>query len=89
MVSNMAVWIILLFISLATPHSNVQRNVITDIIAQTVNNYVKDLSPGSVREKVVFHYKLLGLMDSQERWVDQRLNELNSNLLPRYQCPSS
>ena len=57
--------------------------LITHIIAETVNNYVKDLSGGDIRERVEFHYKLLGLMGPDQRWVHQDLNKLNSNLLPR------
>ena len=43
--------------------------LVTDEIADTVNEYVKDLSPAQITEKIEYHYKLLGLMNSTGEWV--------------------
>ena len=43
--------------------------LVTDDIADTVNEYVKDLSPAQITEKIEYHYKLLGLMNSTGEWV--------------------
>ena len=41
----------------------------TNDIADAVNEYVKDLSPAQITEKIEYDYKLLGLMNSTGEWM--------------------
>ena len=60
--------------------------LVTDEIADTVNEYVKDLSPAQITEKIEYHYKLLGLMNSTGEWVHFYFNTYPNgfSLFPRY-----
>ena len=60
--------------------------LVTDEIADTVNEYVKDLSPAQITEKIEYHYKLLGLMNSTGEWVHFYFNTYPNGLtlFPRY-----
>ena len=46
-----------------------QTSNITKSIAETLNEFLKEVSPENIIEKMVLHYKLLGLMDSNGEWV--------------------
>ena len=54
-------------------------------IAQTINDYIKDLSNEEITEKIEFHYKLLGLIDTNGDWVHYYFNSYPNglNLFPR------
>ena len=54
-------------------------------IAQTINDYIKDLSNEEITEKIEFHYKLLGLIDNNGEWVHYYFNTYPNgfNLFPR------
>ena len=59
---------------------------VTNDIADAVNEYVKDLSPAQITEKIEYHYKLLGLMNSTGEWVHFYFNTYPNgfSLFPRY-----
>ena len=58
---------------------------VTESIAETVNEYIKDLSTEEITEKIEFHYKLLGLIDDNGDWVHQYFKTCPSGaaLFPR------
>ena len=58
---------------------------LTEGIAEVVNEYVKDLSPSEINDKIQFHYQLLGLMDSDGDWVHYYFHTYPNgyNLFPR------
>ena len=40
-------------------------------IAETVNEYIKNLRTEQITDKLEFHYKILGLIDGNGDWVHQ------------------
>ena len=46
-----------------------KKNDVSKSIAETVNEFLKDLTPENIIEKMELHYKVLGLMDSDGEWV--------------------
>ena len=71
--------IIILCIILA----NGNTDEITDSIAEVINRYVKDLSNNDIRQNILHHYRLLGLIDANGQWVHHDLKRLSSSLTPR------
>ena len=58
---------------------------VAEKIAQTINDYIKDLTNEQITEKIEFHYKLLGLIDNKGDWVHYYFKTYPNgfNLFPR------
>merc|ERR1711881_500272 len=46
-----------------------QKKDIAITIAEKVNEFLEDITPEKIVEKMELHYKVLGLMDSDGEWV--------------------
>ena len=61
-------------------------STVTNDVAEIVNNYIEDLTPSQISEAIEFHYKILGLINSNGEWVHSYFNTHPNgiSLFPRY-----
>ena len=59
---------------------------VTNDIAEIVNEYIEDLTLAQISKTIEFHYKILGLINSNGEWVHSYFNTYpcGINLFPRY-----
>ena len=59
---------------------------VTNDVAEIVNKYLEDLTVAQISEKIEFHYKVLGLINSNGEWVHYYFNTYPNgiSLFPRY-----
>ena len=59
----------LIYLALAGVINFVTSSTVTTDVAETVNTLIEDLTVAQISEKIEFHYKLLGLINSNGEWV--------------------
>ena len=59
----------LIYLALAGVINFVTSSTVTNEIAEIVNTFIEDLTVAQISEKIEFHYKLLGLINSNGEWV--------------------
>ena len=73
-------------IFLAVVINCVTSSTVTNDVADIVNKYLEDLTVAQISEKIEFHYKVLGLINSNGEWVHYYFNTHPNgiSLFPRY-----
>ena len=63
----------------------VTSSTVTNDVAEIVNEYIEDLTLAQISETIEFHYKILGLINSNGEWVHYYFNTHPNgiNLFPR------
>ena len=64
----------------------ITSSTVTNDIAEIVNEYIEDLTVAQISEKIEFHYKVLGLINSNGEWVHYYFNTYPNgvSLFPKY-----
>ena len=64
----------------------VTSSTVTNDVAEIVNQYLEDLTVAQISERIEFHYKVLGLINSNGEWVHYYFNTHPNgiSLFPRY-----
>ena len=56
---------------------------VIDKIAVTVNEYIMNMTTSEITEKIELHFQLLGLIDSNGRWVHYYFDTNGDIMFPR------
>ena len=56
---------------------------VIDNIAVTVNEYIMNMTTSEITEKIELHFQLLGLIDSNGRWVHYYFDTNGDIMFPR------
>ena len=64
----------------------VTSSTVTNDIGEIVNTFIEDLTVAQISEKIEFHYKVLGLINSTGDWVHSYFNTYPNGIIlfPRY-----
>ena len=59
---------------------------VTNDVAEIVNEFIEDLTVAQISEKIEFHYKVIGLINSNGEWVHYYFNTHPNGvfLFPKY-----
>ena len=73
-------------IYLAVVINCITSSTVTNDVARIVNTFIEDLTVAQISEKIEFHYKILGLINSNGEWVHFYFNTDSNgySLFPRY-----